>query len=220
MSYEASLAAFRQGDDALARDIAAADLAAAQASRDAKAQVDALCMLARVALRAGELDQVRAQAEAAQQVAMSIGDERLGRMPLHLRAVAARMSGQLETARELYLNSIALNDRLGERVMAAAEHRNLAYVEIRAGDAARARELFAESRERFAGLDAPAMRPYLTFDAATLAALAGDYDAAAANLHAAQAEWAAQGVEPDPDDAAEISALRQQLVQVGVEAIR
>jgi hypothetical protein len=50
--------------------------------------------------------------------------------------------------------------------------------------------------------------------------LAGDYDAAAANLHAAQAEWAAQGVEPDPDDAAEISALRQQLVQVGVEAIR
>lgn len=219
MSHEESLAAFRRGDDALAQVIAAADLAEAEASRDAKAQVDALCMLARVALRSGEFDQVRAHAEVAQRIAVSIDDEHLGRMPLHLRAVAERMSGRLETGRELYLNSIALNDRLGEWIMAAAEHRNLAYLEIRAGDVDRARELFAESASRFAGLDVPAMRPYLMFDAATLSALGGDYAAAAAKLHAAQAQWAAQGAEPDPDDAAEISALRQRLALVGVKAV-
>jgi hypothetical protein len=114
------------------------------------------------------------------------------------------------------LTSIAINEELGEPGMAAAEYRNLAYLEIRAGNVARARELFAESAARFAGLDTPAMAAYLTFDAATLAALDGDYETAAARLRAADAQWAEQRAVPDPDDAAEITALRRELRRAGV----
>jgi hypothetical protein len=100
--------------------------------------------------------------------------------------------------------------------MAAAEHRNLAYLELRAGNEERARELFAESVGRFRSLDAPALTPYLIFDEATVAALDGDFAEAAAKLRAAEEQWAEHGSVPDPDDAAEIAALRSAIARAGV----
>jgi len=55
------------------------------------------------------------------------------------------------------------------------------------------------------------LRPYLIFDEATIAALDSDYRTAAARLREAEAEFEAQGMVPDPDDAAEIADLRQRL---------
>ena len=55
------------------------------------------------------------------------------------------------------------------------------------------------------------MSPYLVFDEATLAELDGELDLARARLDAALAIWAEQGSVPDPDDAAEIDALRRRL---------
>jgi hypothetical protein len=217
MPYEQSLAAFRAGDDAEAERLAALDLSAAEAADDAHARVDALCMLARVALRRGDLATVAARAEEAEQIAQSAGDRRLERMPLHLRAVAARMTGRAGEGRQLYLKSIALNESLGESAMAAAEHRNLAYLELRAGDVARARELFAESARRFDGIAAAAMAPYLTFDRATVATLDGDLQTAAALLLAAERQWQRHGVVPDPDDAGEVAELKRVLAAAGVE---
>jgi hypothetical protein len=141
--YEETLAAFRRGDNAEAARLAERDVREAEASGDREAQVDALCMLARVALREGDLDAVSARALEAQQVARSVANRRLERMPIHLRAVSARMAGRYAEGRELYLQSIALNEDLGELGMAAAEHRKLAYLEIHAGHVDRARELFS-----------------------------------------------------------------------------
>ncbi|MGN6474190.1 MAG: hypothetical protein ACTHK4_11165 [Mycobacteriales bacterium] len=213
MTYEETLAAFRRGDNGEAERLAELDLAAARAAGHAPASVDALCMLARVALRAGRLDVVAQRAAEAELLAEDAGNPAVGRMPLHLLAVAARMKGDYDEARRLYLSSISLNDELGEERMAAAEHRNLAYGEIRAGRVDSARELFAESRRRFATLDASAMLPYLTVDDATLAALDGDYETAAAKLHEADRLFEQQGVAPDPDDAFEIADLRHRIGQ-------
>jgi tetratricopeptide (TPR) repeat protein len=211
MSDADSLAAFRRGETDTAQRLALRELAAATAADDALGRVAALCLLARVALRRGDLAAVAERAREAAQLAESAGDRRLGRMPLHLRAVAARMSGSFDEARELYLESIALNEELGEAMMAAAEHRNLAYSELRCGETARARQLFHEAMAAFASLEVGAMAPYLEFDRATLASLDGDYEAAMAHLQAAKARWAQSGAVPDPDDAAEIAHLERKL---------
>jgi tetratricopeptide (TPR) repeat protein len=209
MGYDETVAAFRRGDNAAAERLARVDLERAIAAGDRTAHVDALCMLSRTALRDGRLDDVETHARAAYEAA---GEEtRLQRMPIHMRAVAARMAGQHDEARRLYRQSINLNEQLGESRMAAVEHRNLAYVEIHAGDVDEARSLIVESRRRFSGMDTPSMAPYLVFDDATMAALEGDLATARTKLDAAQSLFAEQGVVPDPDDAAEIAALRRRL---------
>jgi len=212
VAYEDALVAFRRGDNAGAARISQLDLDEATSGGDVQGSVDALCMLARVALRDGDLSEVESCAQRAHQLAQSAAERRLQRMPLHLRAVAARMAGRFDEGRNLYTQSISLNDELGESAMAAAEHRNLAYLELRAGDIARARELFAVSVIRFQRLDVPAMAPYLTFDQATLAFLGHDYQTAEARLNEAEAQWTEQNALPDPDDAAEIAELKRRLV--------
>lgn len=211
MGYEDTLAAFRRGDNDEAAKRAKVDLDQATAAGDIAGQVDALCMLARVALRDGRLDEVDDRASQAERIATDAADRRMQRMPLHLQAVAARMAGRHDKARELYGRSIALNDELGDVRWAAAEHRNLAYVEVRAGAPDRARELFEEASRRLADVDYPALAPYLMFDQATVAALDGDNTGAAAKLAVADKIFDEQGVVPDPDDAAEIADLRRRL---------
>jgi tetratricopeptide (TPR) repeat protein len=207
VGYEATLAAFRRGDNAEAERLARADLDQATTSGDTAGRVDALCMLARTALRESRLAEVEQTAEAAYDAA---GEDRwLQTMPIHLRAVAARLAGRHDEARALYLKSIHLNDAHGETVMAGAEHRNLAYVEISAGNPAEAQRLFQESRRRLQDADSAALAPYLTFDEASSAALDGDLDTARVRLASAEAQFAALGVVPDPDDAVEIDRLRQ-----------
>lgn len=209
--YDETLNAFRRGDNDAAERLARADLADAQRSSDVSGEVDALCMLARVALRRGALDQVQRLAHEAAEIARTSGDERLERMPIHLLAVEARMSGRLAEARELYLTSIELNERLGEARMAAAEHRNLAYVELHDGKLERARALVREARARRQALDYPALDAYLAVDAATLAAADGDFRAAERHLRVAVQMFDDLAVIPDPDDETEIERLRSLL---------
>lgn len=211
MSKVQALEAFRRGDDDEAERLATAELERADSEGDAPALVDAMCMLARVALRKGDLEVVLVRAREARVAAIAAGDRALERMPLHLEAVSKRMGGQFDAARALYQQSISLNDELGEARMGALEHRNLAYVEIRAGDRDRALALISESQRRLADVDAPALRPYLTFDEATVAALEGDAEGAAEKLAAAEQQFHAAGVVPDPDDAAEMARLRASL---------
>ena len=211
VSSDQALEAFRRGDDGEAERLAAAELKRALGESDTAARIDALCMLARIALRRNDLDTVLARAREARAAATAAGDRTMERMPLHLEAVANRMGGQLAEARTLYLQSISLNDELGEARMAALEHRNLAYVELRAGDSGRARALIAESQRRLADVDAPVLKPYLTFDEATVAALEGDAVGAARKLATADEQFLAAGVIPDPDDAVEMARLRASL---------
>lgn len=215
MGYQDTLTAFRRGDNALAKQLAEADLQDAIESSNVGAQVDAVCMLARVALRDGDLSEVTARASEGRRLARVAGDRRLERMPIHLLAVAARLEGRSDESRTLYRESIALNESLDESRMAALEHRNLAYVELHAGDVEAAKELIAESRQRLVGVDDPMLGPYLTFDDAVLAAVDGDNEEAVRLLVEADAQFRTLAIVPDPDDAAEMAALRQAM---GVDA--
>jgi tetratricopeptide (TPR) repeat protein len=217
-TYEDSLTAFRSGDTDLAELLA---LQLLGDSRDDDADggrpgsVDALCMLARVALRRGEFYKVRTLADEAWGVSLGAVERReemmLKRMPIHMMAVAARMLGEFAEARLLYLESIDLNRELGEDRMFAAEHRNLAYVELHDGRADRARELFASTVDLVRAGDHSSLEPYLLQDAAVLAFEDGDRDRAVELVAATHAAFAAAGQIPDPDDAAELEALQSRL---------
>ena len=61
--YEETLEAFRRGDNDEAQRLAQRDLNAATQAVDTAAQVDALCMLSRVALRLGDLATVTSRAD-------------------------------------------------------------------------------------------------------------------------------------------------------------
>jgi tetratricopeptide (TPR) repeat protein len=207
--YEDSLTAFRSGDTDLAEELAQELLGESSddddEDRSRRDRADALCMLARVALRRGELYKVTTLADEAWGVSLGAVDRReeamLKRMPIHLMGAAARMRGDYAEARPFYLESIGLNRELGEERMVAAEHRNLAYVELHDGHLERARELFAVAA-RDGGLE-----PYLLLDAAVLALEDGD----AGKARELAGRFAAAGLILDPDDAAELETLQSRL---------
>lgn len=209
--YEAALGAFRAGNTERAGALSAELLAMAREAGDERGELDALCMLARVALRKGDFERVGQLADEARDCARAAGDRHLERMPLHMQAVAARMAGNLAEARELYEQSIDLNRSLGEEKMVAAEHHNLAYVELRDGQTDRALELFEQARVEAMRLGYDGLKPYLVGDLAVAAAVQGDPVAAARLAGAAAAAFEAAGEIPDPDDAVEQQRLREQL---------
>jgi hypothetical protein len=182
-----------------------------RASADLSGEIDGLCMLARIALREGDLLRVAMLAGEGRGLALRKKEPRLERMPLHLEAVAARMQGDFRTARELDRESIDLNRHLGEERMVAAEHRNLAYVELHDGNAAEARELFSISASLARACGYDALEPYLLLDSAVLAFEKGDAARASQLLKETNAGFAAAGNIPDPDDAAEAEWLRKRL---------
>ena len=168
---EADLA-FRRGETDYAARIAGVALDLARKAQDTRREVEALCMLARTALSNGDLDQVAERATEAR--AKAKGDLRSERLAIHAEAVAARMQGALATARDLYRSSLQLCQSLDDRPTAAAEYRNLAYVEFHAGNRERARKLFLEARRRFEELGDEQFLPYIVEDAALLAIEDGD----------------------------------------------
>jgi tetratricopeptide (TPR) repeat protein len=142
-------------------------------------------------------------------------------MPLHMQAVAARMSGNLAEARALYEESIELNQSLGEERMVGAELHNLAYVELRDGRHDRARELFTQARHEAKRTGYDALKPYLVADLAVIAAADGKTTTAARLAGAAAAAFAATGQVPDPDDATEHQRLRDELARdLGPDTLR
>lgn len=138
---DAGYEAFHRGDTALAERLHTESLEMARESGDATAIVTALAGLMRVALRSQDwarLEQLRSESAA---IALACGDDALLRMPLHMSAEGARMRGELDDARQLYRESIRLNQRLGNDGMVGVECGNLAWVEIEAGDLGEARRL-------------------------------------------------------------------------------
>ena len=209
--YDEALTAFRVGKTTEARQLSELALERARADRSAAAEVDALCMLARVALREGKFERVAATAEEAAVVARNAGESKLQRMPLHMQAAAARMLHDYASARRLYLESIHLNTSLGDERMVTAELRNLAYVELHDGQRERATELFGRAKAGARRLHFDALTPYLISDAAAVAYADGDPERAARLLGAAQSAFSAAQQVPNPDDAAELDWLNAKL---------
>lgn len=73
--------------------------------------------------------------------------------PLHLHAAGVRLGGDYDAARDLYLESLALADRLGNERIEQMEYHNLGWVELHRGDPDSAARMFAE-RDARSGLDA------------------------------------------------------------------
>lgn len=215
--YEKALAAFRSGATSEAGSLAEELVRTSRASADLPGEIDGLCMLARIALRQGDLKRVALLAGEGRRLALRKKEPKLERMPLHLEAAAARMQADFRTARQLYRQSIDLNRQVGEERMVAAEHRNLAYVELHDGNVAEARELFSSSATlaRASGYDA--LEPYLLLDSAVLAFEKGDAARAGQLLDDAKAGFATAGQIPDPDDAAEAEWLRKRLDQAELD---
>jgi ATP/maltotriose-dependent transcriptional regulator MalT len=210
-THEDAIGAFRSGATGLAEALSLGLLAQAREEGDLAGQVDALVMLARVALRRGDLAHAGELAAEARAFAQRAGQRRLETMPIHMQAAATRMRGAYAEARIFYEESIELNVQLGERRMVAAEHRNLAYVELHDGHADRARELFAGAAQEARALGYDALEPYLLLDAAVIAFESGESERAA-QLAAAMREAVAQaGLVLDPDDAAEEELLEARL---------
>ena len=216
--YEDALAAFRSGATSEAASMAEDLVRTSRASEDLSGEIDGLCMLARVALRQGDLKRVAMLAGEGRGLALRKKEPRLEQMPLHLEAVAARMQGDFGTARQLYKESIDLNRQLGEERMVAAEHRNVAYVELHDGNGAKARELFSSSASLARACGYDALEPYLLLDSAVLAFDEGEAARAGQLLEETRARFAAAGQIPDPDDAAEAEWLRKRLDEVAPDS--
>lgn len=180
---------------------------------DGPAEVEALYMLSRLAVRAGRMSEARQLASDALSVAVRVGDKRLEERPRHVLAAVARMTSDLVLARQLYLESIALNEELGQPETVTSEYHNLAFTELHLGNVERARELFREGREWVLHAGYHDFVPYALGGAAVMAGVDGDHARAARLLGVTDAAFRALGQVPDPDDAAELDAVRRLSVE-------
>jgi ATP/maltotriose-dependent transcriptional regulator MalT len=212
MTYqERAKAAFRRGDVDSVEVMSRQELARARTRHDAQAEVEALCMLARVALRTGDIAAAKRLGSQALERARASGQRRLEQAPVHIVAGCARMAGDTEAARAAYGASIALNQELGSEDFLAMERHNLAYLELRAGDPARAAELFGLSRAHVVKGTSAHMHLCAALATAVLAEARGDFRDAARRLGTVEGWLAANQQILDPDDEEERLALRDRL---------
>jgi tetratricopeptide (TPR) repeat protein len=140
--------AFRSGDTRRSRDLSVEGLDLARAAHDAPAEAEALAGLMRLSLRERDFDELEGLARQAEEAASAAQDPSLRRMPLHMRAEAARMQGDLDKARTLYDASLDLNQELGNEAMVTIEMANKAWVEIHGGNLGEAQRLARASLSR------------------------------------------------------------------------
>jgi non-specific serine/threonine protein kinase len=203
--------AFRQGDVETADRAFRDRFQLVECDGTERDVVDALTDLSRIALRRGDYEGVRRYAERAHGAAEGLGEREALRLPLHMRAAAARMEGRLEEARALYLESRALNERLGYDVMVAGEDHNLVHVALRSGDREEAGRRFRSSSEWILDNDNAYLRPYAFLDAGVLALHDGDLERAGRLVACAQRIFEETGSIPDPDDAVELDEAAAKL---------
>ncbi len=206
--------AFRQGDTAAADRAFVERLELVEREGARRELVDALSDLSRIALRRGDFAEVRRYAERGYTAAKGLDREAI-RMPLHMRAAAARMEGQLDEARALYLESRELNESLGNNTNVAGEDHNLVHVALHSGDRDEAERRFRMLSEWIFANDNAYLRPYTFLDAGILALHDGDLERAGRLVACAQRIFEDNDAIPDPDDRVEldeaIARLKQQL---------
>ena len=194
--YREGVEAFRRGEDERSRELNEQSLSRARAAGDAAAVVKASMGLARLALRAGDLDRVHALVTEARAQAP---DEASLALPLHLDAEATRLGGDLVAARALYDESIALNRRLGNVGAVEFEQANLAWVEINEGNLDAAEDLIRGSLAGALG-ESACGRAFGAIALARCAAERGDSGRARELLAEADGELADAGLVLDPPD--------------------
>jgi tetratricopeptide (TPR) repeat protein len=206
--------AFRQGDlDAAARAFEQRYELVGSDGSEAEL-VDACADMARVALRRGNFAEVRRWADVGYAAAEELDDPGALRLPLHMRAAAARMQGRYDEARELYLRSIELNEQLGNEINIAENH-NLFYVELHSGNREEARKHLIAAREWIFTHENAYLRPYVFLDYGVLALHEGEDESACRLVACADRIVRDTDSIPDPDDDVELEnatvTLRERL---------
>jgi hypothetical protein len=118
--YGDGVLAFRAGQQSESRARNEAALETARAVGDPEVEALALVGLSRVALRDGDYVHVRELAQQARGLARDL-DPTADVALLHLEAAGTRLAGDLDRAVGLYVESLALNRRLGGDRMVAVE---------------------------------------------------------------------------------------------------
>ncbi|HZS30815.1 MAG TPA: hypothetical protein VFA37_06120 [Gaiellaceae bacterium] len=170
----AHLFAFRLGRPSGAYCEEALDLA--RTLGDVRGECEALTGLSREALRAGDYPRVAEFAGEGVRKAREAGDRAAEMAPIHLQAAGTRLAGNYDEAREIYLESVALGDELGDERRKQTEFHNLGWVELHRGDVESAARMFAE-RDARSGLDAMG-DAWTQLNQAALALARGDRDEA------------------------------------------
>lgn len=203
--YADGMFAFRAGDQqrSLARNEEA--LRIARISGDVRGECDALTGLARVALRDARYDDVVALAHDARESARRVGDLAAEASPLHLEAAGMRLQQKYAAARELYLESLELNDSLGNEAGVAMELHNLGWVELHLGNIDEAEVRF-RTREGHAGIDAYGSA-WSNLNEAAIAVVRGDASEAQRRFNAGEQALDELGAALDPDDQFEFDWL-------------
>jgi tetratricopeptide (TPR) repeat protein len=165
--------------------------------------------LARAALRDGEYEEVARLAAEGVRKARQAGDLAAEGSPLHLQAAGLRLSGDYERAREIYLESVALADRLGDEQRKQMEFHNLGWVELHRGNVEAAAKMFAECDAR-SGIDAYS-DAWQDLNTAALTLARGDREEAVRRFNSGRQALVDLGVALDPDDQSELDWLTGQL---------
>ena len=208
--YGDGLLAFRQGKREESRRRNEAALAA---SDDPEARVLGLLGLSRVALMEGDPERGRLLAGEARELARGMRPA-MSQAPLHMLAQSTRMAGDLDTAAVLFEESLALNRRIGDPGMVVVELHNLGHVEAHRGNVDAAELHFAEAASS-ASPDDPYDAAMTNLGRGVVAFVRGDRDLAASLLAGARETFSAAGIDPAPDDAAELDRLERALAEGG-----
>lgn len=205
--YGAHLFAFRRGEPSA--DWARECLDLARELGDIRGECDGLTGLSREALRAGDYASVAEYAAEGLLKARASGNRAAEGAPLHLYAAGMRLSGDYDLARELYLESVALGDELGDERRKQQEFHNLGWVELHRGDVDGAERMFAE-RDARAGLDAMG-DAWTELNRAGIALARGKREEAARMFAAGKRHLDELDAALDPDDQFEFDWVKAQL---------
>jgi tetratricopeptide (TPR) repeat protein len=198
--YEDGMLAFWQGADEEACSLHGRSLHLARRLGDQTAVAQALCGLARVALRE-DLDWARTLCEEAL-AAVAGTDDRLGRAnALHVLGVVAQMRGDLAQAHDVMTRRIQTARQLGDFAAIGSESANLSMVERQLGNLAGAEELARKALRIAARRGDQWLIPYVLNGLAGVAVEIGEFERAATLLGAAAAMVERQGNAWPPDEA-------------------
>jgi tetratricopeptide (TPR) repeat protein len=198
--YENALLAFWQGDDGTTRSLLERSLGAARRLVDPTDEAVALCGMARLALREGDLDQARALCEEALERVAGTDDTRGRSNALHVLGVAAQMRGDLHEAAQFMNRRMELARELNLMSSVAAEAGNLSVVERQLGNLERATQLALEAMQISERRGDEWMHPYELNSLAAIAAAKHHFVSAATLLGAAARLMERMGTAWPPDE--------------------
>jgi tetratricopeptide (TPR) repeat protein len=207
--YGDGLLAFRAGAQGESRERNEAALEAARTVGDREAEALALVGLSRVAFREGNYARVRSLAAEARELTRDL-DAAASVAPLHMLAAGTRLAGDHDEAIVLYTESLELNRRLGDSRMVGIELHNIGHVEVHRGNLDLAERCFADCANLRRD-DDPYEVAMTHLNQAALASARGKRESAAELLTRAESTLEGAGIVLDPDDAFEVTWLRNSL---------